>query len=114
MDKRLIYKLCRMDDWQVAVAQGTYTGSEHDTRDGFIHCSAADQVADSAARYFPGEDVVLLTVDSAQLGDAVKWEEAKRGIFPHIYGPLPITAVIGVEFVRWTADGHDVPFLPGA
>ncbi|GAA0595710.1 DUF952 domain-containing protein [Caenispirillum bisanense] len=114
MDKRLIYKLCRMDDWQAAVAEGTYTGSEHDKRDGFIHCSAADQVADSAARYFPGEDVVLLTVDSAQLGDAVKWEEAKRGTFPHIYGPLPISAVTGVEFVRWSGDGHDVPFLPDA
>lgn len=114
MEKRLIYKLCRMDDWQAAVAAGTYTGSEHDKRDGFIHCSSADQVGESAERYFPGEDVVLLTVDPTQVDGTVKWEEGKRGTFPHIYGALPITAVTDVQFLRWTGESHDVPFLPDA
>ncbi|SOD96509.1 Uncharacterized conserved protein, DUF952 family [Caenispirillum bisanense] len=114
MQKRLIYKLCRMDDWQTAVAAGTFTGSEHDKRDGFIHCSAADQVPGSAARYFPGEDVVLLSIDSGQVADIVKWEENPRGLFPHLYGELPITAVTGVEFVRWNGEDHVLPYLPDA
>lgn len=114
MDKRHIYKLVRMDDWQAAVAAGTYTGSEHDRRDGFIHCSAADQVPGSAARYFPGTDVVLLTIDARAVEGDVKWEEGPRGTFPHIYGTLPITAVTSVEFLRWTGEAHDIPFLPDA
>lgn len=111
MDKKVIYHLCQHDAWQAAAAQGVYEGSEHDRRDGFIHCSTAEQVPGSAARYHPGKDVVLLTIDPQQVEGEVKWEESPRGLFPHIYGRLPITAVVSVEFLRWTGEAHDIPFL---
>jgi uncharacterized protein (DUF952 family) len=108
---RPIYHLCLADAWQVAAAAGVYEGTDLDRRDGFIHCSSGEQVADSVARYYPGTDVVLLTIDPTLVEGEVKWEESSRGLFPHIYGRVPVTAVTGVEFLRWTGDHHNVPFL---
>jgi uncharacterized protein (DUF952 family) len=61
--------------------------------EGFIHCSFADQVADTARRFYAGrDDVLLLTIDP----DSVPSEVKVEGGFPHIYGPLPRDAVIRV------------------
>lgn len=111
MEKKVVYHLCLQDAWQAAAARGVYEGSDLDRRDGFIHCSTAEQVEDTVERYFPGTDVVLLTIDPALVDGEVKWEETPRGTFPHLYGGLPITAVTAVEFLRWAGDRHDVPFL---
>ncbi|WP_043643826.1 DUF952 domain-containing protein [Caenispirillum salinarum] len=108
---RPIYHLCLQDAWQDAAAAGVYEGSDLDRRDGFIHCSTGDQVAETAARYFPGTDLMLLTIDSTQVEGEVKWEENPRGVFPHIYGRVPLMAVTAVEFLRWTGERHDIPFL---
>lgn len=108
---RPIYHLCLGDVWRAAAASGVYEGSDLDRRDGFIHCSTGDQVASTAARYFPGADVVLLTIDQTQIEGEVRWEENAHGIFPHIHGRVPLTAVTAVEFLRWMGDSHDIPFL---
>ena len=71
---RLIYNLCRRPDWDAAVAQGEYRGSADDRRDGFIHFSTAAQVRESAAKHRAGvADLVLLTVETAVLGAALRW-----------------------------------------
>lgn len=111
MDKKVIYHLCHQSAWREAAAQGVYEGSDLDRRDGFIHCSTAEQVPDTVARYFPGTDVLLLTVDPTQVDGEVKWEETPRGTFPHLYGRLPLTAVTGVEELAWTGEDHRIPFL---
>lgn len=108
---RPIYHLCLQSAWQDAAANGVYEGSDLDRRDGFIHCSAVDQVAATAARYFPGTDLVLLTIDPGQVNGRVEWEETAHGTFPHIYGHVPVTAVTSVEFLRWTGERHDLPYL---
>lgn len=92
---RWIYHLSRRADWDRAKAAGSYAGSREDTADGFLHFSTAFQVAASAAKHRSGErDLVLLEVDSAALGEALKWEPARGGeLFPHLYGPLPASAV---------------------
>jgi len=50
-------------------------------------------------KYFAGQaGLVIAEVDLALLGAAVRWEESRGGaLFPHVYGLLPLTAVINVE-----------------
>ncbi len=95
MAEKPIYNLCRKADWDMAVARGEYRGSSDDLRDGYIHFSTAAQVRESAAKHRTGvPDLLLLTVDPAALGAALKWEKSRGGeLFPHLYGPLKTSAV---------------------
>ena len=74
---------------------GVFRGSEIDRRDGFIHFSTAAQAVETAAKHFAGQrDLLLLYVDTATLGDKLKWEPSRGGaLFPHLYGDLPLAAV---------------------
>jgi uncharacterized protein (DUF952 family) len=93
-----IYKICPDSLWQAAQAAGDFVGSEHDMRDGFIHFSTAEQLSETAQKYFVGQpNLLLLTVDAALLGDALKYEPSRDGaLFPHLYAPLTLSAVIAV------------------
>jgi uncharacterized protein (DUF952 family) len=88
------FKIETEANWDRALARGTYPGSALDVKDGFIHLSSADQVAETLALYFAGQTgLVLIEVDLAALGEAVVWEASRGGaMFPHIYGPLPLAA----------------------
>ncbi len=110
MHSRLIYNLCRQGDWQAALAEGVYRGSDDDRRDGFIHLSTAAQVAASAARHRAGvADLLLLTVEAALLGSALRWEASRGGqLFPHLYAPLPVAAVRRVDELPLGPDGRHV------
>ena len=76
-----------------------FRGSEVDLRDGFIHFSSAAQVVETAGKHFAGQsDLLLVRIDSAKLGDLLKWEPSRGGaLFPHLYGDLDLTAVTRVE-----------------
>jgi len=102
--------MCARTEWQAAEAAGVYAGSSQDTADGFIHFSAADQVVVSAAKHRAGHDgLVLLSVDAEALGDALKWEASRDGaLFPHLYGPLPLAAVVRVDDLALGPDGRHV------
>jgi uncharacterized protein (DUF952 family) len=91
------YKIIDAAEWRKAVAEGAYAGSEVDLADGYIHLSTADQLSETARKHYAGrEDLLLLTVDLAALGDTVVWEPSRGGaLFPHIYGPLTVRAVSG-------------------
>jgi uncharacterized protein (DUF952 family) len=95
----VIYKILAADEWTAAQASGGVGGSTDDRRDGFIHLSAADQVVETARRHFADRSgLVLLTVDDAALGPLLRWEESRGGaLFPHLYGPLPVTAVMAAD-----------------
>lgn len=109
-----IYHICRAEEWQAAAVAGAYKGSAQDKADGFIHFSTGDQVRESAARHRAGQTgLVLLAVDAALLGGALRWEKARDGdLFPHLYGLLPITAVLAVHDLPLAAEGyHRFPLL---
>lgn len=109
--------MCRQSEWAAAEAAGIYRGSSQDADDGFIHFSAAQQIRESARKHRAGQtDLVLVTVDAAKLGPALKWEASRGGeIFPHLYGPLPLTAVIRVDPLPLGPDGvHLFPKLSAA
>ena len=104
---RTIYHMCRRDEWQAAERAGAYAGSSQDRADGFIHFSDASQVQESAARHRAGQaGLVLLAVDEGRLGPSLRWEPSRRGqLFPHLYGSLPLSAVIAVHDLPLGADG---------
>jgi uncharacterized protein (DUF952 family) len=95
----VIYKILTVDEWEAALSTGHIEASADDRRDGFIHLSAADQVVETARRHFADRcGLVLLTVDDIALGPLLRWEESRGGaLFPHLYGPLPVSAVIAAE-----------------
>ncbi|MFA7429053.1 MAG: DUF952 domain-containing protein [Rhodospirillaceae bacterium] len=102
-----LYRLLPAADWRQAVADGAYRGAAHDAADGFIHLSTADQVEETAAKHYGGvPDLMVLTVDSARLDGEVKWEPSRGGkLFPHLYGTVPLEAVLGAELVATDRDG---------
>ena len=105
-----VYKICDRELWQEAARHGVFRGAPVDAADGFIHFSAANQVAETAARHFAGgTDLVLVAVDAARLGPALKWEPSRGGaLFPHLYGPLPLDAVLWTEPLPLGSDGLHV------
>ena len=105
-----VYKICPAALWRAAEREGTLRGAPVDLRDGFIHFSSADQVAETAAKHFAGErDLVLLRVDAARLGERLKWEPSRGGaLFPHLYGELDATAVRQVDPLPLGPDGRHV------
>ena len=66
--------------------------------EGFIHFSSWAQLAATAGRYYAGiPDLVVLVVDSAALDDLrVELSPSTGETFPHLYGPLPVPAVVEV------------------
>ncbi len=106
----VIYHMCTRAEWQAAQAAGVYEGSSQDIADGFIHFSNGEQIVASAAKHRAGQNgLVLLRVDAAALGDGLKWEASRNGAsFPHLYGPLPVAAVLGADDLPLGPDGRHV------
>jgi uncharacterized protein (DUF952 family) len=103
---KTIYKICPQALWHSAEIEGVFRGAPVDTRDGFIHFSTADQLAETAAKHFAGlSGLMLVAVDANALGAQLKWEISRGGdLFPHLYAPLPLPAV---RWVRPLADEVD-------
>ena len=112
----LIYKICPAPLWRAAEAAGVFHGAPVDLADGYIHFSTAAQAAETAARHFAGQTgLLLISVDTAALGDALRWEPSRGGaLFPHLYAPLMLPAVVRVVPLPLGPDGrHVFPGLDG-
>jgi uncharacterized protein (DUF952 family)/GNAT superfamily N-acetyltransferase len=87
--------------WRAALAEGAVRPPSLESV-GFVHLSTPEQVHLPAGRLYPGRrDLVLLVVDSVRLTDPVRFEDGvpadPGGMpFPHLYGPLPTSAVTTV------------------
>jgi uncharacterized protein (DUF952 family) len=105
-----LYKICEAALWREAERERVFSGAPIDVRDGYIHFSAAEQAAETAATHFNGaDDLMLIAVDAAALGPALKWEASRGGaLFPHLYGALPLDAVLWARPLRLGADGRHV------
>ena len=98
-----IFHITNKKDWQAAQKSGAYIPANFE-KDGFIHCSYKEQVIQTANRYFAGaSDLVLLKINPLCLDSKVVEENLEGGkeLFPHLYGILPLTAVV---------DYADLPF----
>jgi glutathione S-transferase len=99
------------DDWAAAFQTGEYTMSTRGmTLDdvGFIHMSTREQVEATANRFYADVDqLVLLTVDQLKVPSKIVWEPPSHDsdvLFPHIYGPLPVSAVVLTNYWFRTID----------
>jgi uncharacterized protein (DUF952 family) len=109
-----IYKICPSAAWREAEAAGHFRGAAIDERDGFIHFSSADQVAETAAKHFAGvAGLVLVAVKADTLGAALRWDVSRGdALFPHLYDTLPLEAVLWVAPLPLDAEGrHVIPEL---
>jgi uncharacterized protein (DUF952 family) len=104
----LVFKIVAEPEWRAAERAGVFLGAEIDLRDGYIHFSAADQVEETAAKWFAGrDDLRLVAVEAAALGEALRWEPSRGGAaFPHLYGVLPLSAVAWTRPLPLGDDGR--------
>ncbi len=112
-DGRVIFHIALERDWNAANQDGAYRVSTRDAaleEVGFIHASFEHQVAGVGSLFYRdvGEPLVVLTIDADRLEAPVVVEPADGGgeAFPHIYGPLPTSAVIAVRRATVAADGR--------
>ena len=92
----LIYKVLRAAEWAALQAAGRSDGAPVDVADGFIHFSAAEQLATTLAKHFTGEDnLTLLACDAEALTPDLRWEPSRGGaLFPHLYRDLRLSDVL--------------------
>jgi uncharacterized protein (DUF952 family) len=108
----LIYKICPVLLWREAEAAGRFAGAAIDLTDGYIHFSTGEQVRETAAKHFAGQQgLLLIAVDDATLGDALRYEPSRGGaLFPHLYAPLAPRTVRWVAPLRQDRNGqHIIP-----
>ena len=107
-----IYKIVPAAIWSEASKSGTFTGSDADRADGFIHFSTADQLQETASRHFTGvADLLLIAFSPSALGDSLKWEPSRGGaLFPHLYAPLPVSLALWIKPLPLDPDG--TPIVP--
>lgn len=106
-----LFHICDRADWREAQGSGEYRAASLDG-EGFIHCSTAGQAAATADRFYRGRrGLVLLVIDPARVRPPVRYEAAGGSLFPHVYGPLNLDAVVDV---RGFEPGEDGTFPPPA
>lgn len=91
----MIYHITTRAEWQAAQAAGVYTPKSFD-KEGFIHCSDGFQIEGTANRYYvDAPELIVLEIDPEKTAAEVIYESpAGRTMrFPHLYGPLEISAV---------------------
>lgn len=110
----MILHICTKNTWEEAKKIKLYEGDTLKTQ-GFIHCSKAEQVIEVANYLFKGRsDLILLVIAEKSVQAEIKYEDAGDGdLYPHIYGPLNIDAVIHVVDFPSNEDGDfELPKLP--
>ena len=105
-----VYKVVTEQAFAESWAQGRFEGSADDATDGFIHLSAAHQLAGTLATHFAGrEGLVLVALHAGRLGPALKWEPSRGGaLFPHFYAPLDLAAMLWAEPLQLGPDGRHI------
>ena len=106
-----MFKLLTAAEWDAAQGRGQFEGSAIDLTDGYIHMSTGEQLAETASRHFRWvKDLMVLAVDIERIPSGLIWEPSRGGdLFPHLYGPLPLEAVLWVRDVALDQEG--VPLI---
>ena len=111
----MIYHITSLAAWNEARQRGDYR-TDSLAMEGFIHCSTEEQVVPVAEKYYKGQDsLILLVIEPERLTSDLKWEPPAEGapppgvpegsLFPHIYGPINLEAVVRVFDLQSQPDG---------
>jgi uncharacterized protein (DUF952 family) len=112
----MIYHITSRSAWNEARQRGDYRAESLET-EGFIHCSTQEQVLPVAENFYKGQkDLLLLVVEPALLSADLRWEPPAGGapppgvregdLFPHVYGPINLDAVVKVFDLEANPDGQ--------
>jgi release factor glutamine methyltransferase len=93
----LLVHICPRNEWLNAQRTGIYKDASL-MKDGYIHCSQPEQVLEVAKRFYRGiSELVLLWLDPEKLASELRWENVAGTLFPHVYGPINLDAVISIS-----------------
>jgi uncharacterized protein (DUF952 family) len=113
----IIMHIVSRKDWEALTLRGYYKPSSLNT-DGFIHCSTIEQTAATADQFYSNQQgLILLCIDTNKTESEIKYEgpacdhdQRTELAFPHIYGPLNVSAVITIVDFPPKPDGKfDLP-----
>lgn len=101
------YKVLTAPQMADLLAQGQFSGAPIDLADGYIHLSSAEQLTETIDKHFGSQtDLYVAAVDLEPLGSAIRWEPSRGGqLFPHLYGELPLSAVLAHGPLERAEDG---------
>lgn len=94
----MLWHITTGEAWRRAITVGHLLADSLES-EGFIHCSALHQVIGTANLLFGSTSgLVLVGIDAGRLDVAVAWEDlyGSGQEFPHVYGPVPVEAVVKV------------------
>jgi uncharacterized protein (DUF952 family) len=111
----MIYHITSRTAWSEARQRGDYRADSLDT-EGFIHCSTNEQVIPVTEKYYKGQEgLLVLVIEPERLTSDLKWEPPAEGapppgvpegdLFPHIYGPINLEAIVRVLDLQSQPDG---------
>ena len=108
MTDNIAYKVLLADELILLERDGVFAGAPVDVADGYIHMSTAAQLGETIEKHFSGrEDLQIVAVDLVALGDALRWEPSRGGaLFPHLYAPLSLDAVIAYGPLEYGEPGE--------
>lgn len=100
------YKVLTADQMR-ALEADAFAGAPVDVTDGYIHLSTAEQLTETVAKHFAGQDDLwVAAIDLTALGDSLKWEASRGGaLFPHIHGRMLLETVIAYGPIERDDDG---------
>ena len=112
----MIFHITSRRAWNEAQGRGNHR-PESLAIEGFIHCSTISQVLPVAENIYKGQDgLVLLAVEPTLLSSDLKWEPPSGGspppgvpegdLFPHIYGPINLDAIVNVVDLEEDSQGN--------
>ena len=102
-----IFHIALKEKWERTISRSQYTEGSLQS-EGFIHCSTAEQVVDTANKHFKGQsDLVLLKINTNDIVSVIAYEAyAENGeTYPHIFGPIAHDAIKEVIEFPVSSDG---------
>ncbi len=105
--KKMIYRITNIKDWEAAQKLGYFESADLQL-EGFIHACSASQIEYVANTHYQDQgDLIILKIDEAKIDAPLVWENpnSKGERFPHIYGRIPATAVIGTVELKPNIEG---------
>ena len=97
-----IYHILDAPQWK-EIENEAYYSPESLKKEGFIHFSTKKQLPVVKEKYFKDKpDLILLHVDALKLTAELKYELVyeQESLYPHLYGPLNLEAVIKAEAIK--------------